>query len=262
MGCLAADAPEFGVKAPAWCAFVRVDEPPRRHRPAHAVGDAGARAAGPDYASFAADSQQAFWDEEWLVTANSNRMGYRLAGVELVRERPAELLSHAVLPGTIQVPPAALLGPRDVREHRMRVACGRCERDARLRTLGRAERRGDRRAPELSRSGEFRPQGNAAAGQRIYAGVLYQLGALSAIAQAEGGRIAHVKPHGALATWPRDPLIADAVVSAIRDFDPSLAVFGREQRVRRPRGTRLAVECSPIAATARTRSCRATSPAR
>ena len=36
MGCLAADAPEFGVKAPAWCAFVRVDEPPRRHRPAHA----------------------------------------------------------------------------------------------------------------------------------------------------------------------------------------------------------------------------------
>ena len=70
--------------------------PPR----ACAVGDAGARAA--DYASFAADSQQAFWDEEWLVTANSNRMGYRLAGVELVRERPAELLSHAVLPGTIR----------------------------------------------------------------------------------------------------------------------------------------------------------------
>ncbi|MDW9245292.1 allophanate hydrolase subunit 2 family protein [Burkholderia cepacia] len=33
MGCLAADAPEFGVKAPAWCAFARVDEPPRRHRP-------------------------------------------------------------------------------------------------------------------------------------------------------------------------------------------------------------------------------------
>jgi 5-oxoprolinase (ATP-hydrolysing) subunit A len=32
----------------------------------------------------------------------------------------------------------------------------------------------------------------------IYAGILYQLGALSAIAQAEGGRVAHVKPHGAL----------------------------------------------------------------
>ncbi|OXH93301.1 allophanate hydrolase, partial [Burkholderia multivorans] len=87
-------------------AFVRVDEPPRRHRPAHAPWAMPVRVLpGPDFASFAADSQQAFWDEEWLVTANSNRMGYRLAGVELVRERPAELLSHAVLPGTIQVPP-------------------------------------------------------------------------------------------------------------------------------------------------------------
>ncbi len=28
--CVAPDAPEFGVKAPAWCAFARVDEAPRR----------------------------------------------------------------------------------------------------------------------------------------------------------------------------------------------------------------------------------------
>ncbi|MBN3775222.1 allophanate hydrolase, partial [Burkholderia sp. Se-20378] len=76
------------------------------YRPAHAPWAMPVRVLpGPDYASFAADSQQAFWDEEWLVTANSNRMGYRLAGIELARERPAELLSHAVLPGTIQVPP-------------------------------------------------------------------------------------------------------------------------------------------------------------
>ncbi|MDJ1161486.1 5-oxoprolinase subunit PxpA [Burkholderia gladioli pv. gladioli] len=61
----------------------------------------------------------------------------------------------------------------------------------------------------------------------IYAGVLYQLGALSAIAQAEGGRIAHVKPHGALYNQAaRDPRIADAVVAAIHDFDPSVVVFG------------------------------------
>jgi len=61
----------------------------------------------------------------------------------------------------------------------------------------------------------------------IYAGVLYQLGALSAIAQAEGGRIAHVKPHGALYNQAaRDPAIADAIVSAVHDFDPSVAVFG------------------------------------
>ncbi len=61
----------------------------------------------------------------------------------------------------------------------------------------------------------------------IYAGVLYQLGALSAIAQAEGGRIAHVKPHGALYNQAaRDPGIADSIVSAVHDFDPSVAVFG------------------------------------
>jgi 5-oxoprolinase (ATP-hydrolysing) subunit A len=61
----------------------------------------------------------------------------------------------------------------------------------------------------------------------IYAGVLYQLGALSAIAQAEGGRIAHVKPHGALYNQAaRDARIADAVVAAVHDFDPSVAVFG------------------------------------
>jgi biotin-dependent carboxylase-like uncharacterized protein len=105
-GCVAPDAPEFGVKAPAWCAFVRVDEPPRRHRPAHAPWAMPVRALpGPEYASFSADAQQAFWDGEWLVTANSNRMGYRLAGPALQLERPTELLSHAVLPGTIQVPP-------------------------------------------------------------------------------------------------------------------------------------------------------------
>ncbi|WP_109483836.1 5-oxoprolinase subunit PxpA [Paraburkholderia sp. C35] len=62
--------------------------------------------------------------------------------------------------------------------------------------------------------------------EEIYAGVLYQLGALSAIAQAEGGRIAHVKPHGALYNQAaRDPKIADAIVSAVHDFDPSVAVF-------------------------------------
>lgn len=61
----------------------------------------------------------------------------------------------------------------------------------------------------------------------IYAGVLYQLGALDAICRAEGGKIAHVKPHGALYNQAaRSQYIADAIVAAIRDFDPSLRVFG------------------------------------
>ena len=61
----------------------------------------------------------------------------------------------------------------------------------------------------------------------IYAGVLYQLGALSAIAQAEGVRVAHLKPHGALYNQAaRDAAIAQAIISAVHDFDPSVAVFG------------------------------------
>ena len=103
----------------------------------------------------------------------------------------------------------------------------------------------------------------------IYAGVLYQLGALSAIAQAEGGRIAHVKPHGALYNQAaRDHEIADAIVSAVHDFDPSVAVFGaRQQRSRDGRAQRgsrrRSKKCSPIAAIAPTaRWCRAKNPAR
>ncbi|RZF24221.1 5-oxoprolinase subunit PxpA [Paraburkholderia sp. UYCP14C] len=63
--------------------------------------------------------------------------------------------------------------------------------------------------------------------EEIYAGVLYQLGALSAIARAEGGRVAHVKPHGALYNQAaRTPEIADAIASAVFDFDPSLLMYG------------------------------------
>jgi UPF0271 protein len=61
----------------------------------------------------------------------------------------------------------------------------------------------------------------------IYAGVLYQLGALAAIVRAEGGRMSHVKPHGALYNQAaKNPDIAEAIVAAIRDFDSSLLVFG------------------------------------
>src|ERR1700761_81848 len=61
----------------------------------------------------------------------------------------------------------------------------------------------------------------------IYAGVLYQLGALAAIAKAEGGKVAHVKPHGALYNQAaKNRTIADAIVSAVHDFDPSLLIFG------------------------------------
>lgn len=53
--------------------------------------------------------------------------------------------------------------------------------------------------------------------------VLYQTGALHAIAQAAGLRLQHVKPHGQLNNVAvRDREIAEAIVSAVHAFDPSL----------------------------------------
>ena len=61
----------------------------------------------------------------------------------------------------------------------------------------------------------------------IIAGVLYQIGALAAIVKAEGGRLAHVKAHGALYNQAvKDPALADALCEAVRHFDPGLLFFG------------------------------------
>lgn len=61
----------------------------------------------------------------------------------------------------------------------------------------------------------------------LYADVLYQLGALDGLARTAGGRMRYVKPHGAL----YNAVVhhhgqADAVVRAVRDYDPTLAVLG------------------------------------
>jgi UPF0271 protein len=57
--------------------------------------------------------------------------------------------------------------------------------------------------------------------------VLYQLGALDAFAQVAGAEIAYIKPHGALYhTVAAQRPLADAVVAAAVEYDPSLAVLG------------------------------------
>jgi UPF0271 protein len=57
--------------------------------------------------------------------------------------------------------------------------------------------------------------------------VLAQIGALSAIARAEGMTLQHVKPHGALYNMAaRDRALADAIARAIRAFDAQLTMFG------------------------------------
>jgi UPF0271 protein len=63
--------------------------------------------------------------------------------------------------------------------------------------------------------------------QEIADFVLYQVGALSAIARAEGMRLQHVKPHGALysmAVRRRD--VAEAIAAAVASLDEPLVIIG------------------------------------
>jgi UPF0271 protein len=60
-----------------------------------------------------------------------------------------------------------------------------------------------------------------------YALTLYQIGALSAFAQAAGSRLHHVKPHGALYNMAaRDATLAQAIAQAVHDADAALILVG------------------------------------
>jgi 5-oxoprolinase (ATP-hydrolysing) subunit A len=57
--------------------------------------------------------------------------------------------------------------------------------------------------------------------------VLYQIGALAAFAKAEGARLRHVKPHGALYNQAaRDRTLADAIARAVKRIDKDLILVG------------------------------------
>ena len=54
----------------------------------------------------------------------------------------------------------------------------------------------------------------------------YQIGALAAFVEAEGGRLRHVKPHGALyAMCSADPSLAEAVARSIAEVDSGLLLL-------------------------------------
>lgn len=60
----------------------------------------------------------------------------------------------------------------------------------------------------------------------LTADVLYQLGALEAMARVAGTRVAYVKPHGALYnTVVHHDAQAGAVVAAVADYDPTLPLL-------------------------------------
>jgi len=57
--------------------------------------------------------------------------------------------------------------------------------------------------------------------------VLYQIAAVAGVAAAEGVRLQHVKPHGALFNMAaRNAGLAAAIARAVASFDPSLILFG------------------------------------
>lgn len=63
--------------------------------------------------------------------------------------------------------------------------------------------------------------------ETVYAQTLYQIGALAAIARAEGGVMRHVKPHGMLYNQAaKDPQLADAIAKAVYACDPALILVG------------------------------------
>ncbi|TKT76240.1 biotin-dependent carboxyltransferase family protein [Aquamicrobium sp. LC103] len=51
-------------------------------------------------------AREEFLDAHWKVLPDSNRIGYRLDGAALDTGNVKELLSHGILPGTVQVPPS------------------------------------------------------------------------------------------------------------------------------------------------------------
>ena len=59
---------------------------------------------GRHYANFDAASKEAFFGVTWKVSPDSNRMGYRLKGPQLVRGKAVDVLSEPTCLGTVQVP--------------------------------------------------------------------------------------------------------------------------------------------------------------
>src|SRR6266511_87773 len=61
---------------------------------------------GVDWSRFNDVTIQRFTNQEFSVSPDSDRMGVRLDGPELKRQDETDLISEAVAPGTIQVPPS------------------------------------------------------------------------------------------------------------------------------------------------------------
>lgn len=81
---------------------------------------------GREFDSFSKDSLEAFQKERFTINSQSDRMGYRLNGPALARQRNEDLISEAVSFGTVQVPsdgtPILLLADRQTTGGYPRIA--------------------------------------------------------------------------------------------------------------------------------------------
>lgn len=59
-----------------------------------------------EYECYEEASLKSFWNEDWKITTQSDRYGYRLEGTPLVPKHMLEQRSHGIVPGVIQVPPS------------------------------------------------------------------------------------------------------------------------------------------------------------
>ena len=57
-----------------------------------------------EYGEFTPAAQSAFWSDNYQITPQSNRQGFRLEGTTLERTCSNELRSHGIVPGIVQVP--------------------------------------------------------------------------------------------------------------------------------------------------------------
>ena len=79
--------------------------------------------------------------------------------------------------------------------------------------------------------------------EEAYALTLYQVAALDGFVRADGGRLHHVKPHGALYNQAaRDAGLAEAIARAVHDHDAGLVLYGLSGSALTTAGERLGLQ--------------------
>lgn len=61
---------------------------------------------GAEYGRFPDGALELFWKTDWVITQNSNRVGYKFIGPPILPSTDLEVFSHGLVPGVIQIPPS------------------------------------------------------------------------------------------------------------------------------------------------------------